>query len=849
MRVSQAVIAALLILHAGATPAQGDPAPAGDDSAPEAPLDTVPVASAEPEAPPPGGGAATMLDDVTVTAERKVATLQDTPISMEVFNADKLALRGIDGIAGLAANVPSMTIEPFPTHNATLRMFIRGVGTTDVQVTQDSAVGVYLDGVYVARSVGLSIDTAELERVEVLRGPQGTLYGRNTTGGAINLITRRPSPGAFTMAHQLTGGVRNLYQGKSSFNVPITDDLAIKLAVLASGKDGFMENEGLGGDFADREQFALRFDARWLAADWLTADYTYDQSDLKYHNMNFQAVVPPFTSHGLADLFKSYAQTQTTYSTERLDALDTGMPHELSRSKVQGHSLILDLPVFGLGVRYIGAYRELTDDQYIDLGGGAGSTDYRLDTQAYAGPAADEINGGPTPLSVPQVYQDQISHELQISGDFFDGTLEFVAGGFLFEEEGGEYGRPVHHILTAYLDPGLAANDPNFGPLFIGLTSPRLVAFWDYDLYIRNTAEAAFLQMTWSPEFIFDGRLHLTGGVRQSRDTREAVKYFIQRFIGEGNTAGGGTVAQPAPPGVPPGTDDFNFERGSIAYTDVSPSFNLRYDVTPDATMYLTSSRAYKSGGYNIRDPQRNKDSGAASDGTDYGFGFAEGFRPEYVESMELGLKSEWFGRRLRVNADVFDSDFEDMQTNFLIAGTIADTKALNVGKAKMTGFEMETTFVALPGMLLSLDYAYLDADVLEMLDINGNNVASLYPFPSAPPHSGVASVDWSFADLGWASLRAYLGYNYMGKRDGLVIVEERRGLTELPAFSTVNARLMASGLRFGDRGTLEVGLWGRNLADEEYEIFAIDNLPQADRAVLWGEPRSLGLDLIYRYF
>jgi iron complex outermembrane receptor protein len=611
-----------------------------------------------------------------------------------------------------------------------------------------------------------------------------------------------------------------------------------------------MENTGnVDGDFADREQWAVRFDARWLAADWLIADYTYDQSELQYHNMNFQGVVPPFTSHGLADLFKSYAQTQSVYSTRRLDSLATGAPHKPSFSRADGHSLILDLPLFdAFAVKYIGAARQLTDDQYIDLGGGGGSTDYRLDTGAYDGPAAIRLTGAPTPLSVPRVFQDQTSHELQVSGRLFDDTLEFVLGGFVFEEQGGENGRPFHHILTSYLDPAAAAADPTFGPLFVGMTSPRLVAFWDYELYIRNKAEAAFVQATWSPEFL-DRRLHLTAGVRQSRDEREAVKYFIQRFVGEGNTAGGGTQAFDAPAGFPPGTDDFNYERGHIRYSDLSPSYNIRYDALPDLSVYATSSRAYKSGGYNIRDPQRNADSGAASDGTDYGFGFAEGFRPEYVESLELGFKSEWFGKRLRFNADVFESDFTDMQTNFMIAGTIADTKAQNVGKARMRGLELEATFMALPGLLLTLDYAHLDADVLEMLDIDGNNVANLYPFVSAPPNSGSVGIDWSFADMGWANLRGFLNYNYLGQRDGLVIVEERRGLTALPAYGVINARLMASGVRFGDRGTLEVGLWGRNLQDAEYEVFAIDNLPHADRAVLWGEPRALGLDLIYRYY
>ena len=855
---------ALLVACTGTARAQ-DPAPAEsqDAPAPEAapadpaanpaaadePLPTVPVEPVAAPPPPASEADGPVLDTVTVTAERKTATLQATPISIEAFNSEKLALRGIDGLSGIAANVPNMTAEPFPIHNATLRIFIRGAGTSDVQLTQDPAVGVYIDGVYIARSLGLAIDTADLERIEVLRGPQGTLYGRNTTGGAINLITRRPSPGAFTMAHQLTGGERGKLLGKSSFNVPLGDDLAVKLAVLGATQDGFVENTGPGGDFGDRDETAVRFDARWLASDWLTADYSYDFTDFRYFGGLFQAIVPPNTNHGLAEYFKAYASTQTVYSDRRLDSLATSVPLLESGSRISGHAITLELPPGPLGpfgIKYVGAFRELADDQYQDLGGGMGSPEYRLDTGEYTGFSAVLAYGQPTtPAVTPHVEQEQLSHELQLSGAAFDGTLEYIVGGFWFEEEGTEYGHPMHHILNSLADS--SQMPPEFAVFFTPFAAPRIVGYWDYDLGIRNTAKAVFAQATWSPDLL-DRRLHATAGVRQSWDQRHALKNFIQEIYAEGNTAGGSEGAQEIPPEVT-GTNDFVNVQGNVEYDDLSPSANLRYEFTPELSSYVAYSRAYKSGGYNVRDPQTDGNQGAASDGEDYGFGFAEGFKPEYVASTELGLRSEWLGRRLRVNATVFDSDLTDMQTNFLIAGSISDTKSRNVGRARMRGLELETMFAALPGLFLSLSYANLDADVLEVLDINGENKAHLYPFPSAPPQSGVAAIDWSFLEWAGVGLRGYLSYHYVGKRDGVVIVEERRDLTALYPTKILNARLMASGFRFGEHGSLELALWGKNLMDEEYEVFAIDNTPQADRSVLWGEPRMLGLDLVYRYF
>ena len=139
------------------------------------------------------------LEEIVVTAQRRASSLQDTPISIEAFGAEKLEMRGIGGLEDLGANVPSMVVEPHPLSNTTLRITIRGVGITDSQVTQDPAVGIYIDGVYLARSVGLALDLADIERMEVLRGPQGVLYGRNSTGGAVNIITRRPSTEGFDM--------------------------------------------------------------------------------------------------------------------------------------------------------------------------------------------------------------------------------------------------------------------------------------------------------------------------------------------------------------------------------------------------------------------------------------------------------------------------------------------------------------------------------------------------------------------------------------------------------------------------------------------------------------------------
>ena len=604
-----------------------------------------PLRPADAPTPPPRGGS-TQLYEIVVTAQRKVSSLQDTPISMEAFSEEKLQMRGIGGVEDLGSNVPSMVIEPHPLSNTTLRITIRGVGITDSQVTQDPAVGIYLDGVYLARSVGLALDLADIERMEVLRGPQGVLYGRNSTGGAVNILTKKPDPSLFNMDHKITIGDRNLFVAKSSFNVPLSDEFAVKLALLGKNAGGFVENTGEGEDFGDRQALGLRFDARWLAVDGLTVDYGYDFTDLEYVNYMFQGVLLPETPHGLAEFFKPYAIANSVYSDRRLDRLASGAPMEASTARVSGHTFILTQQFDAFELKYIGAYRKLEDSQYPDLSGGAGDTGYRIDLNAYDSAAARLANGGqPTPLVIPTTFQDQWSHELQISGQAWDDRISYIAGLYYFTESGGEDGGPMHHIQSATVDPQqsdvlLDVLPPDLRALLQNNALPRLSAYWDYFYGIENKAYAAYGQLSFRPD-AFDRRLNFTVGLRGSRDERYAIKDFIQRQYLEVRLGNVSLAAVPVPAAVAGSPDDFNGVEANSDYNDVSPSATVQFDLTDMAKTYLSYSTAYKSGGFNLRDPQVSGASGPASDGTNYGFGFVEGFKPERVTSWELGLKSE----------------------------------------------------------------------------------------------------------------------------------------------------------------------------------------------------------------
>uniref|UniRef100_UPI00356397FF TonB-dependent receptor n=1 Tax=Litorivivens sp. TaxID=2020868 RepID=UPI00356397FF len=221
----------------------------------------------------------TQLEEVVVTAQKREESLQDTPISLAAFSGDQLDQFGIDDLGDITARTPNVDITPFPNSRSSLVIFMRGVGNNDSQTTQDPAVGVYIDGVYVGRSVGLTSDVADLARIEVLRGPQGTLYGRNTTGGAINMISARPDE-EFGIKSVLATGNRDYRKGTLQLDTGAWSGLSAKISYSKSEKGPWVDNINGSNDFVEEEREAGRFVLRWDISDTLSMDYAYDISEI-----------------------------------------------------------------------------------------------------------------------------------------------------------------------------------------------------------------------------------------------------------------------------------------------------------------------------------------------------------------------------------------------------------------------------------------------------------------------------------------------------------------------------------------------------------------------------------------
>lgn len=741
----------------------------------------------------------TSLEEVLVTAQHREESAQSTPISLFTMNEEQLEKQRITGISNLNGLVPNLNIDSFPSNSQTLRLFIRGVGLTDTQITQDAAVGVYLNGAYIARSTGLAFDVADLKRIEVLRGPQGTLYGRNTTGGAIRLITREPDLENVGFEQTLGTGNNDLFTSKTMANIPIAlpfgQGFAAKLAYFYEDAGGYTDNEGPGGDFGDRESKGWRLDLRGDLTESLTLDYSYDKSHTKSYNVPAQAIIER-ESQGtdLLSIIGDIAKNYIDYSNERFNNMSTTSPMLPTDTGIDGHTLNIEWQLNdNFTARSITAYRELDDSSYLDFSSGS-SEGFRINF----GAATLGENAGASRLDLPAVrphlQQEQFSQEFQFLGNL-GNSLDYMAGVYYFYEKADE-NSPLHHIFSAA--PFGAGTIYNYGA---ELNS------------IKNDALAFFTQVTWIPK-ILQENLHLTLGWRHSQDSRKADRSVIDKVVVDADTSISTLIES-----------DF-MAQGDEDYDDDSFTFIAEYDWSDDLNVYAKYSEAYKSGGFNVRDPDEE--------------GFSNGFKEEKLRAGEIGFKGEMLNRMLRFNAALFHQRFDDFQYNFQIPGTIQGTRVFNIDEGEMTGIELELMVMPMQGLFLHLSYAYLDSELDDVENPFSGEMQSLN-FTNAPEQTYSFIADYTFANFGFGELGANVSYNFVDERQASSDTVYR------DSYDLVNARLSLSGIDCLD-GDLTLAAWGKNLGDSDYEAFTLDNLPQADRAVIWGEGRSYGLELIYRY-
>ena len=769
--------------------------------------------AAQAQTVPQASGA---LEELIVTAQRREENIQEAPISIAAFGSETLQKMGIASVTDIDRTVPNVLLTPFPASRTAATAFIRGIGSVDVQATKDAAVGIYVDGVFLGRASGLATEVADLERVEVLRGPQGTLYGRNTTGGAINMVTTKPE-NALRFKQQISVGNRDYWRSQTMLNVPITDQLAARLSYVGARKNGWVKNAGSGPDFNEDKKEAGRVALRWTPTDELTVDYAYDRSHSSGGMSVYQITDAPAQTNGNPNPFYPYVNPH------RLGTLSVANGGRGIDDSASGHALTLNWEVnANLALKSITAYRSLDSGSYYDYGA---SVNYRNRTDPPAQPIRATLPNISEVLDAgASVTQRQMTQEFQAVGDALDNRLEYIAGLFYFHERGAD-DQPVstNNVIglnAAPLGANYALLPANLRAAY-DLMAPNV--WWGFKAKAEAESYAAYGQATYNPP-VLDDRLKLTVGLRFTRDKREAEKQAVSYDPGFVDAADYGALLSQWQ------------QRGTRRSSRFTPAVTAAYDVADGVNLYAKYSKAYRAGGFNTR---ATRDT------------FGVGFAPEDLTAYEIGAKSDLLDNRLRLNVAAFHYDYDNQQVDQNVPPNIGATTTVNAGKTQVDGAEVDVTALLTDALQLNASYGYLHARIKEFrdrVDCRGNTVpnggtvdVSGCRHPSASPQqSYTVALDYAFPSLGFGELSARVQYHW---EDASFFTN--KGVAGRGAFGLLDASLQLARVPAGP-GSLRFQVWGRNLENKQYALHQID----FNSFVLtqFNEPRSFGLDATYEY-
>ncbi len=430
------------------------------------------------EADPPAMAAGT--EEIVVTAQKRSEKIQATPLSITAFSAVDLEKMGFTNFADLTNKVPSLAITPYAYAGSILEVFIRGVGQSDVvNISRDPGVGIYLDDVYLARSSALTTDLGDIERIEVLRGPQGTLYGRNTIGGAIKFITAPPS-GKFDAKESIDVGSFGYIHSLTRIDLPEYEGFSLKATFSKSEDDGWVRNRGTGGNYGTKDEEGYRIALRWHAHDSLTIDYVFDYGT--------QHGTPNYIQRGYDDPAQDYPGV-TDVAPLQPNRVETGWrPVDIPLKddfKDYGHALTVTWDLSDqTSLKSITAYRE-------------NDSNFTLDTsEAFNTPQIDYY----------LLAERQASQEVILTGTDDDNALKYTVGALGFIESGSQVFGFINNPFIARL--------------------PRLSDLSLVPGSARNSSAGVYGDVTWTPP-ILDDRLSLIFGGRYSWDSRYASGGFL----------------------------------------------------------------------------------------------------------------------------------------------------------------------------------------------------------------------------------------------------------------------------------------------------------------------------------
>jgi iron complex outermembrane receptor protein len=734
----------------------------------------------------------TQIEEVIVTAQRREQKLQDVPVAVTAMTAEQIESRGISDIGDLNALSPGLQISKTPSNTTISQITIRGISQINPAIYWDPAVGLYVDGVYIGKAQGSIFDVIDLERIEVLRGPQGTLYGRNTLAGAINMVTRAPS-GTFGGNASVEFGTYDARAQRLSVDLPQWGIARFSIAARSEQRDGWVDTTwGSSADHLnDRNNSGLRLAADFDLAQGLVGEYRFDLSKVDQSNNFTQlyrleetGVLDPMSPlHGYYDLVAPSVSTRR----ETLASVD-GPSFE--RSRVEGHSFTLTYELNANNVlKSITGWRRLDWDDSLDLDGSM--TDFIL-TQRHTD------------------YQ-QLSQDLQWLGN--TEQLNYVAGLYYFGDDG-------------------ETNNPQ---RFFGGN-----AEYDSRYATRSGAWAVYGQVDYQPV----DPLTLALGVRYTREKKKLDRAFGVRaaatdpyfyLIPDGTSAEETFDAT-----TPMASIAWRFNQNVNTYFRYaegfkSGGFNGEFSQAPVGGE--TQQQIADLIALNLSETTRP-------------------FEPEQQRSFELGVKTTFMSGRALFNAAVFHNQLKDFQASIFQGTGAAATIVRNVGDATIQGLELEFTVLPVSGTRISANYAYLDSEYDDFRDNFGNNVADNRSVVHAPEHSFNLLLDTELLRRDWGVLKAvvdyawtdsFFTYPYQLAGPGNPLHDPGEQVADgsrVDSHGILNLRLAIAGVKLGEGSTGELAFWCRNVLDDDTATNFIDFGPGFGSLTIanFEEPRTFGI-------
>ncbi len=728
-------------------------------------------------------------EELLVTARKREESLLEVPISVVVFNEEALNKPTVVNLESLDGLTPNMEFGSSPPVSGTTNaatVFIRGIGQNDFLATNDPGVGIYLDGVYIARSVGAVLRLDDIERVEVLRGPQGTLFGKNSIGGAIQVISRKPSD-TFQSRLGVTLGEFNRRDTSASFEGPITENLSGRLSLLEENRDGYVErplaDEYLGDVNSQAAKGVLHWELSGSSELMLSVDHTRQRQ-----NGAPEIAVEIAESRDAATLLGILPGQWTSYETFNVliapqfqSQWDSRWVPTDNRFLNYGTGEVRD-DIDVTGVALTGRF-DLTPSLSL-----TSVTGYRTMEGVYARDAdASPLNYGQLKT---EDEQSQYSQELRLNGRVGD-SLSWTTGIFYFKED-------IDNRQDVIIMQGL-----------FEATAGTADATFDVTNILEVNSSALFGQASWD----IDNRWSVTGGLRF---TREEKDFFV-------DIAAVNIAAQVIGP----------VQRPQDAWTNLLPMLSVDYRFSDASLAYISYSEGFKSGGYNGRlvNPPADPVTGEPTIDT---------FDPEEAESFELGFKQNF--KNIFLQSSVFETNYTNLQVSVFSQGANNPITVTidNAAKAQIRGAELEVQADIDERLIINFGAGYLDAKYQE-LEINTllNLDAKLQKIPKWNFYLGAEQK----VNLGrHGDLRLGLDASYKSKTYNDPLNTEsvsQDGFALYNAFVTWEA----------DSTGWVLSFFGNNLSDEEYFLSGVSDLGSfgASGATL-SRGREFGFELQYTF-